>query len=106
MLQTYGFNGPHDDRTMTVDKGYVSSKLRCLVDQMKELTNGRGVSSADADPMRAVAIHLRQHWHITPQMIPRSNRYSLKACEPKWPKPSWESHLRYDNFLASLNDRQ
>ena len=94
------------DRTVTVDKGDVNQKFRCLVNQMKELTNGRGVSSADADPIRAVAIYLRQHWHVTPQMEPRSNQYSLKACKPKWPKTSRESHLRYANFLSSLNDRQ
>ena len=35
MLQTYGFDGPRDDRSMTVDKGYVSQKLLSLVDQMK-----------------------------------------------------------------------
>jgi hypothetical protein len=104
MIQAYGFDGPHDERTLIVDKTVACPKLRCLVEQMKELVNGRGrgVSSANADPMRAVAVYLRQYWHVTPHAEGRSNRYSLKASEPAWPKPSWASHLRYANFMSNL----
>ncbi len=104
MTKAYGFDGPHDERTLIVDKTVACPKRRCLVDQMKELTNGRGVSSANADPMRAVAVYLRQYWHITPHAEGRSNRYSLKGCEPKWTKPCWEDYVRNVNFMSKMKE--